>query len=161
MAKHYYSGKFRPINISKYSGDYTAITYRSLWERQFMKWLDTNSSVVLWSSEEIIIPYICRTDSRQHRYFLDFKVTFSNGKTLLIEIKPKIQTIQPKKPARQTKRFLTEVITYTKNISKWSAADIYAQQRGWEFVVWTEHDLTDLGIKLILEKAPKPKKKKI
>ena len=161
MAKQYYSGRFRPTNIGKYEGNYENIQYRSLWERQVFRFLDLNTSIASWSSEEIIVPYVCKTDSRSHRYYVDLKITFSNGKTVLVEIKPKAQTLQPKRPARQTKKFLTEVMTYVKNQSKWHAADIYAQQRGWEFQVWTEDDLTNFGIKLIIECAPKPKKKKI
>ena len=155
----FYSGKFRPKNISKYEGRYDNIQYRSLWERQVMKWCDENSSIISWSSEEIIVPYICRTDLKTHRYFVDLKITFSNGKTFLIEIKPKSQTILPKKPARQTRKFLLEVMTYTKNQCKWHAAEAYAHQRGWEFEVWTEDSLADLGIKIIIDRLPKPKKK--
>lgn len=159
MAGKYYSGKFKPTNIGKYQGAYDCITYRSLWERQVFRWCDMNTNVIKWSSEEIIVPYLCKSDGKYHRYYVDLLITFSNGKTYLIEIKPKSQTIPPKKPARQSKKFLTEVMTYVKNQSKWHAAEIFANQRGWEFQVWTEDNLTNFGIKLILERAPKPKKK--
>jgi hypothetical protein len=96
-----------------------------------------------------------------HRYFVDLKITFATGAVYLIEIKPKKETVQPKKPTRQTKRYITEVMTYVKNQSKWTAADIYAQQRGWIFEVWHEDTLKSLGIKIIIERAPKPKKKKV
>ena len=90
-----YKGKFKPKNRAKYKGDHTAITYRSLWELRFMRYLDTTSSVLKWSSEEIVIPYRSPIDGRRHRYFPDFwvKVKTSEGlvKESLIEVKPKAQ----------------------------------------------------------------------
>ena len=59
-----YRGKYRPINPGKYDGDYSAIVYRSLWERQVFKWCDENSSVVKWNSEETVVPYRCKTDNK-------------------------------------------------------------------------------------------------
>ena len=52
-----YSGKFIPKNRNKYKGNPKKIVYRSLWERSFMKYCDSNPSILEWSSEEIIIPY--------------------------------------------------------------------------------------------------------
>jgi hypothetical protein len=94
-----YSGKFTPKNPQKYIGDYNNIVYRSSWECKVMDWLDRNDDVISWASEELIIPYISPHDNRYHRYFPDFlvKVKTRNGqhKTMLIEIKPKKQTIPP------------------------------------------------------------------
>lgn len=147
--KHYYSGKYRPINISKYDGDYRQISYRSLWERQVFKWCDQNPDIVSWSSEETIVPYRCKTDNKIHRYFVDLKIKFNNGETYLIEIKPKKQTVEPKIRTRKTKGYITEVLTYAKNISKWQAAQEYCADRGMIFEVWTEDTLKALGIKLL------------
>ena len=144
-----YKGKWRPKNREKYDGDPTRITYRSLWERQAFKWCDQNPKIKSWSSESVGVPYRLMTDGKMHRYFVDLKITFTNGKTVLVEIKPKKQTKPPKKPTRKTRRHLKEVRTYAMNISKWSFAEEYAKDRGWEFQVWTEDTLKDLGIKLI------------
>ena len=132
-----------------YEGDPTRITYRSLWERQAFKWCDQNPSIRSWSSESVVVPYRLMTDGKMHRYFVDLKITFTNGKTVLVEIKPKKQTKPPKKPTRKTRRHLKEVRTYAMNISKWSFAEEYAKDRGWEFQVWTEDTLKDLGIKIL------------
>ena len=67
----------------------------------------------------------------------------------MVEIKPKKETVPPKKPSRKTKRYINEVTTYIKNTSKWEAAQQYADHKGWKFQVWTEDTLTNLGIKLI------------
>lgn len=145
-----YQGRFRPQNPNKYEGDPTQIIYRSGWEFSVMRWCDDNPFVVSWASEEIIIPYRCKTDGQVHRYFVDFKISFQNGKTFLIELKPKAQTLPPeKKPKKRQKTFLREVMTYAKNVSKWEAAKVWAEGRGITFQVWTEDDLNKLGIKIL------------
>lgn len=145
-----YRGKYRVKNPEKYDGDHRNVTYRSLWERNVFRWLDENSNVRKWNSEETIIPYRCKTDNKIHRYFVDLKVTFKNGQTYLIEIKPEKETKEPKPRSRKTKAYITEVMTYVKNMSKWEAAEEYAKDRGCIFEIWTERTLKSLGIKLIL-----------
>ena len=87
-----YSGRFKPKNYKKYTGDPTKIVYRSLWERRFMQYCDDNNNIIEWGSEEIIIPYISPVDKKVHRYFPDFyiKVRESNGsiQKYIIEVKP-------------------------------------------------------------------------
>ena len=53
-----YKGRFNIRNPSKYKGDPQRIIYRSLWERKFMVYCDTNDAILEWGSEEIIIPYL-------------------------------------------------------------------------------------------------------
>ena len=145
-----YSGRYRVKNLHKYVGDASAIRYRSLWERQVFRWLDDNASVLSWNSEEVVVPYRCKTDNKVHRYFVDLYVKFDDKKTYLIEIKPKKQTQPPKQSARKTKKYLNEVMTYVKNQSKWEAANSFAEDRGMIFQIWTEDTIKGLGIKLIL-----------
>jgi len=64
--------------------------------------------------------------------------------TYLIEIKPEAQTRPPVPGQRVTKKYLTEVMTWGKNEAKWKAAENYAKDRGWRFMVFTEKHL---GIK--------------
>ena len=47
-----YKGKFRPNNRKKYRGDITKIVYRSLWERKFMVYCDTNPDIVEWAQRK-------------------------------------------------------------------------------------------------------------
>ena len=51
-----YKGHYNPTNPQKYKGNSSNIIYRSLWERKFMVYCDTNSFILEWGSEEIIIP---------------------------------------------------------------------------------------------------------
>lgn len=141
-------GFFKPINPQKYKGNPTQIIYRSSWECRVMSFLDNNPSIVQWSSEEIVIPYLSPIDRKVHRYFPDFyiKVKDKNGtiKEMIWEIKPKKQSIQPKKQSRITQRYINEVVTWGINEAKWKAAEEYCLDRGWQFKVLTEDDI---GIK--------------
>jgi len=155
-----YSGKYRVKNTSKYIGDYTNIVYRSLWERYCFKWCDENPSIIKWSSEETIVPYLYEVDKKYHRYFVDLKITFNNKETWLVEIKPKKQTTVPEYKGRKTKKYITESLEYIKNQNKWKAAHNFAADRGWKFVVWTEDTLESMGIKPKSTKRLKPYRKK-
>jgi hypothetical protein len=143
-----YKGKYTPKNKNKYIGDVNNVIYRSLWERQAFKWLDHNPKVSRWGSEIIVIPYYLETDSRVHRYFSDLYIEFADGTKKVIEIKPSGQTRPPKKPARKTRRFIAESLTYIKNESKWNAARQYCKKKGFIFEIWTEQTLKAMGIKL-------------
>jgi len=144
-----YRGKFTPKHPEKYVGDVKNIVYRSLWERNTFRWIDTQSSIVYWNSEEIVLPYVCETDKKVHRYYLDLWFETQGGDTYIIEIKPKGQTKPPKTPQRKTRRYVKESLTYVKNQSKWKAASEFALDRGWTFEVWTEDTLKSLGIKIL------------
>lgn len=150
-----YSGTYKVKNPKKYKGDHTQVIYRSLWERHAFRWCDENPKVKWWSSEETIVPYFYEVDKRYHRYFPDLKIHFTDGKTILVEIKPEKET-SPPTGAKRTKRYITEGITYVKNMNKWQAADKYAKDNGWEFQIWTEKTLTTMGI---MPKSTKPLKK--
>jgi hypothetical protein len=110
-----------------------------------MKFCDTSSSILEWSSEEIQIPYFNSLDKKYHRYFVDFwvKIQERDGsiKCKLIEIKPHKQTQQPKPRARQTKSYLNEVKNWVINNHKWNAASKYCQDKNWEFLILTEKHL--------------------
>ena len=148
-----YSGKFKPMNPDKYVGDPTSIVWRSLWELQVMREFDRNPNVIRWASEETVIPYISPLDGRRHRYFPDFwaEVITPAGTTkrMLVEVKPYAQTVQPKPPpavaktgkVRRNSRFMKELQTYAVNQAKWNAAQMFCEQRGWDFEIITEKEL--------------------
>jgi hypothetical protein len=140
-----YSGKYKIKNRAKYRGDADTVVYRSHWEKLCFMWCDDNSEITEWSSEEVVVPYYFEVDKKYHRYFVDLKVTFNSGKTLLIEIKPDSQTRAPKRPDK-SKRYINEAITFVKNQNKWEAANKFAKKKGWEFQIWTEHTLKSMGI---------------
>lgn len=149
-----YSGRYRVKNTKKYEGDHTVVVYRSLWEKHAFKWCDNNPKVVKWSSEEVIIPYLYEVDKRYHRYFMDLKLVMEDGSTWLVEIKPDKER-RPPTGARRTKRYINEAMTFVKNQNKWSAAEEFAKDRGWHFVIWTEKNEP---LKSLIPKSTKPLK---
>ena len=140
--------KYHPSYPSKYKGDSNNIICRSSWERKFCRYCDLNENVLQWGSEEFYIPYVSPVDNRIHKYFPDFimKVKESTGriKTYVIEVKPKKQTVPPKKRQRQTKSYLYECKTYAVNQAKLKAAVEFCADRKIEFKIITEDEL---GIK--------------
>jgi hypothetical protein len=149
-----YSGIYKVKNKEKYIGNPNNVFYRSLWERQTFVWADISNSVSKWSSEEIVIPYVCGTDGKVHKYFVDLFLKMSTTEeSLLVEIKPHKETIKPIKPksnrASSQRTFILESYKYIKNISKWEAATKFANSNGWKFVIWDENMLQSLGIRII------------
>ena len=140
-----YKGRYNPVNPNKYKGNSQNIIYRSLWERKFMVYCDTNDKILEWGSEEIIIPYISPWDGKVHRYFPDFyiKVRQSSGnlKKFIIEVKPKKQTRPPKPVERKTKRWINEVRTFGINEAKWKHATKWCKDNDMEFKILTEEEL--------------------
>ena len=143
-----YKGYYKPSYPNKYKGDPNNIVYRSLWERKFMVYCDTNENILEWGSEEIVVPYKSPVDNRYHRYFPDFYIKYKdvNGKIKksLIEIKPFRQTQEPKVQKKKTKGYIYEVVEYAKNQAKWKAAEEWCLDHGYEFKLLTENEL---GIK--------------
>lgn len=140
-------------NPQKYRGS-RPISLRSSWEIKFAEWLDRRPDVIEWNSETIIIPYNFYDPKiksyRTHRYFTDFwmKVKTEDGSIAeyLIEIKPKVETVEPKKPRAHTKAYSRRVFTYMKNKAKWEAAEEFCseqrkQGKNIEFHVLTEDNL--------------------
>ena len=93
---------------------------------------DTNPNILKWASEEIAIPYLSPVDGKRHKYFPDFMVEIKNkdGKTetIMIEVKPKKQTLPPNPPKRRTQKFLSESKPYAINKAKWEAASALCER---------------------------------
>ena len=62
-----YKGRYIPQNPKKYKGDPQRVVYRSLWERKFMVYCDTNPKILEWGSEVVIIPYLSPWDGKIQR----------------------------------------------------------------------------------------------
>jgi len=148
MAYRTYKGYFKPKHPEKYKGDPSSIIYRSRWESVVMSNLDNHPDVIWWQSEETVIPYKSPIDGRFHRYFVDFTVRMkdANGKTktVLIEVKPYVQTQPPvikEGVSKRSRKYITEVCTYGINSAKWAAAREYCEDRQYEFMIMTEREL--------------------
>lgn len=110
-----------------------------------MVYLDGNPNVIEWSNEEIIIPYLSPVDNRWHRYFPDFYAKVKNKQgaieEIVLEVKPKKQSVPPVKKDKITRKYINEVVTWGVNEAKWKAALEYCNKRNWKFRVITEEDL--------------------
>ena len=141
-----YKGKYKIKNPNKYLGNPTNIIYRSLMERRFMEWCDSNDKCYKWSSEEVVIPYISPIDNKQHRYFPDFLIQTPKG-WVLIEVKPLTQSRPPKKlvvenlELKKKRRYIKSVQTWLVNEAKWKAATKVCEKKGWSFQILTEKQL--------------------
>ena len=145
---NFVQGYFKPNNPSKYVGP-EPIIYRSSWERKFMIWCDKNERVLMWSSEPVQIPYWSKLHKKQRTYYPDFyiKVLKNDGEIdhMLIEIKPEAQIKKPKPPTKNSKKALKNykylAEQYVINKDKYTAAQQFANERGWRFAVMTENSL--------------------
>jgi hypothetical protein len=143
--KKYRQGIYKPINKKKYAGGSDPV-YRSSWELKFFKWADSNSRVLKWGSESIIVPYISPLDKKVHRYFVDNFIVFLNRDNkptkYLIEIKPSGSVSRPTTTGSKKKTTLIyEQRTWVVNQAKWEAAKRWADRKGYEFLILTEKEL--------------------
>ena len=149
MARNTIKTKFECSNPHKYIGDPSNIIMRSSWERYFASSLDNNPAVEKWASEEIAIKYISPRDGKEHRYFVDFLIRFTNGSVVMVEVKPFAQTIPPEKPKRNSnkavQRYHEDSMTYAINRAKRTAAMEFCKRKGISFQIFTENELRKLG----------------
>ena len=141
MIKRSFKGIYKPTNPKKYVGNPNNIVYRSLLERRFMVYCDTNPGIVHWASEELPIRYFNPIDKKYHRYFPDFIIKTSNNDKFMIEIKPSRQVGKPKAGKKKTRTFMRESYEYIKNKAKWQAAESYCSDNGMKFKIITEKEL--------------------
>tara|TARA_R110000772_G_scaffold107704_1_gene210276 strand:+ start:1253 stop:1609 length:357 start_codon:yes stop_codon:yes gene_type:complete len=112
--------------------------------------LDTRPGIIGWCSEEVVIPYRSPVDNRLHRYYPDFYIKRRTKEGLIretvIEVKPKAQTAEPKRPqgkltVKKRRSFIYEARTWSINKAKWEAAESFCESRGWDFLIMTEFEL--------------------
>lgn len=147
--------------------------YRSSWEEKFYDFCDRCDDIVRWATEPIAIEYLnplanfnyCVERNldwqnpiywKKAKYYVDVWVELrkrdgSGVRKIFIEIKPYNQSVAPQMPKEGAK--LKEVKAYNRlaqqylvNQQKWASAKKYCEQRGAEFMVFTEKELTKLGI---------------
>ena len=153
--KRYKQGIYKPIHPEKYVGE-QPIRYLSSLELSFLLFCDRSTSVIEYSSESIIIPYLNPLTNKVSRYYVDSYIKIKEGNTIkkyLIEIKPKKQTQQPIfSPRQKEKTKIYEVRQWAQNQAKWDAAKRWCDQKNKEisptnknipidFMILTEENL--------------------
>ena len=127
-AKVYHQGRFKPRFPDKYRGDVENIYFRSNWELIAFRWCDLNYGVVAWASEELVIPYRMKGVRYEREYYPDLLIYFKSGETVMVEIKPNDQKINPN----------------YENRCKWAAARAYCNDNEWTFRIWDETTIDKL-----------------
>mgnify|MGYP003628179872 FL=1 len=133
---------FFPINeCKKYQGK-GPIIFRSSWERKFCIYCERTPDIEAWSSESVKVKYFNPSDNKYHTYYPDYLVRLTNGKTFLVEVKPKSQLKKPNKPKRQTpktiKSYKWAYNAWMLNMLKKEAAEHFCKSRNWKFLLVTE-----------------------
>lgn len=139
-SSHYQQGSFNPATAKKLfeSQKGKPIIYRSSWERSFILWLERSSKVKRWGSECIKIEYYNPVKGKVSEYFPDFVVEMTDGKIMLIEIKPISETRKPNPKSKYA------VDTYIRNQAKWKAAKEFCERNDFHFSILTEHTIEHL-----------------
>ena len=147
MAHKPYKGQFTAFeNPEKYLGDKSNCIYRSSWERSAFRWCDLNENVAEWASEELSIYYMHPVTGKRAKYYPDLFIKTAGGDSIIVEIKPKVQTKEPSAPKRKTKKYAQEYMTWLVNQAKWEAAYKVAEKNNLKFQIWTEDTLNEMGI---------------
>ena len=146
MAKTFRQGQYHLQHPEKYIGNVNRVVYRSSWELRMHRFLDNNTQILRWSSEEIKIPYISPLDGRVHHYYPDYYIEYINkhGEVVqeMIEVKPLNQTSAPSKSRGKSKKtMLYEQQTWAVNQAKWKYAMEWCDKRAIKFRVLTEQSL--------------------
>ena len=140
-----WKSRYTPQNPDKYKGDVNNIICRSSWERDVAYHMDHNPNVIEWCMEELAIPYIDPLTGKCRRYFPDFwaKMRDKHGNTIttIIEVKPKKETVEPKKPSRPSRKYANAMAKYLVNEAKWNAAKEFCDGSDIIFRVMTEYDI--------------------
>ena len=153
----YSQGQYICRHPEKYKGNPDKIKFRSSWELEYNKFLDNNTSILEWSTEEIAIPYFKPNTQRVHRYFPDYWVKYRNKageiKQEIIEVKPAKEAYNavfliehdfrtmPVSKSKNPKTRTYEQLTTLVNAAKWKAAMDFCHKYSMKFRVVTEHQL--------------------
>lgn len=133
------TGKYFLVNPQKYEGTQIPI-FKSDLERRCMMYLDNNPAILKWSYEPSSIKYYDPIHKKVRRYYIDFRAIVKRGpiqKTIWLEVKPLKECKVPSSRCDQQTK-----ITWVINNAKWQAASQLAKQKGFEFHILNESQLT-------------------
>lgn len=149
--RRFKQGVFSPRNKQKFLNPENLAVYRSKLELRFMQICDTNSNILEWSSERVIIPYFNSLKQTTSRYFIDFYIKTADGRKFLVEVKPERQMKTAINGTKKTlnKNVKRSTILYESamaqmNKDKWYAAKKWAEDHGMSFIIVTEKTLENL-----------------
>ena len=134
----YHQGYYKCRNPDKLIG-HDVPMYRSGIELEFMKFCDTNSKVIRWGSESVVVPYFDPVKKTNRQYFTDNYVEILEGdiiKKYLIELKCHKETQKPDPRSKKKKATLVlEQSTWLTNNAKWRSAIKFCEKNGMQFLL--------------------------
>lgn len=110
---------FRGKKFSEKNG--AMIHWESLLEKDFIKVLEFDSTIISYESQPIEINYI--HNNKEKKYYPDFKAITNTNEIFLYEVKP------------------SEKINDEKNMEKFEAARLFCKENHWNFKIVTEKDI--------------------
>lgn len=121
------------------------LEYKSSLELIAIRYADFNKHIIRYAIEPFAIKYIKPTDGKYHRYYIDLVLEFASGDKFLVEVKSSGETKPPRKPKKKTEKALINyqkaLQTYYVNKAKWEAAEEFAKNNGFRFIILTEEQL--------------------
>lgn len=139
----FHQGIYRPKYQDKFIGK--ECVFRSGLELKFFRFCDSNPNVVLWGSENVIIPYFSKSENKWRKYYVDNFVKIKEGdivKSYLVEVKPHKQTTAPTVTKKKKKaNLLYEQMQWNINVCKWDAAKEFCKKNNMDFLIITEKHL--------------------
>lgn len=102
-----------------------------------MRYLDDSEYIRWWSYEPQFIYYLDKSSNPpvKRKYYIDFKFEDIKGKIHWVEVK---DSKECHKPENNNPR---DMLIWIKNTSKWNAAKVLAESRGYKFSIITEKEL--------------------
>ena len=144
-------GYYTLINHEKYIGDPMQIIYRSSWEFKFCKYCDLTEDIVKWSSEPNFPPFPIRymnpVSQTERNYYVDFYLRLRDEnnieKDYIVEVKPNNHLrlpnpIKGNKTLKKLKSYNYLLESYLVNEAKSIAAQEFARNLGYEYMIVTE-----------------------
>lgn len=120
---HYHRGSYTSTKTGQ------ECKFRSGWEERYMKYLDQCEDVLDWSYESFFIDYLSnKRTGKTRKYYPDFKIDYADGRSELVEIKPK--------------KRLEQVLVK----KKLAAATEWCTMHDVTLKIITENELKELGI---------------
>lgn len=119
--RHYITGTHKSPKCNE------LINYRSSWEYIVCLHLDNDPNVISYEYEKMRIPYVSNRKYMKIRHYTpDFVVLYSDGRKVIIEVKPKSR------------------LNNLKVVKKAEATRYWAKANNIEYVFWTEDIIKEI-----------------
>ena len=110
------------------------IVFRSKWEIEFAKFLDSNTNVVKWRNDYPVKYRDKYLTQKIKNYYIDFYVEMKNKEILLIEVKP-LNALTRRVETKSMRYKKIHTTNYLKNLAKFDTVEVFCQKIHWKFFI--------------------------